>query len=292
MFSLLVLAAAADPAPLETKLRPAIAAHRGTIAVAVKHLGTGEEFKHNADAVLPTASLCKVMIMAEAYRQADAEKLDLTKMLTLAKTDKVPGAGVLTDHFSDGVQLPLRDCVRLMIVFSDNTATNMVLDAVGINRVNDFAAKLGLPESRVNSKVYKRTESSVNLNRSEKYGLGSTTANETVKLFGLLHAGKVVNAKADAEMLGHLKANDDKEMLVRFLPAGAVVAHKTGAVTLVRTDAGILFVPTPGNAKTLQAVAVAVLTAENEDKRWVLENAAQVTIATIGKTVYEHYAGK
>jgi beta-lactamase class A len=291
MFCLLVLAAV-QPSPLEAKLEPIWKAHKGSIALAVKHLGTGESVRHNADAVLPTASLCKVMVACEAYRQREAGTLDFAKMLTLTKADKVPGAGVLTDHFSDGVQLPLRDCLRLMIVFSDNTATNMMLDHVGIKNVNALAAGRGMPESRIHSKVYKRTESSVDLARSDKYGLGSTRASEVLKLFELLHAGKMVSDAADAELIGHLKANDDKEMLVRFLPAGTVVAHKTGAVTQVRTDAGIIYIPTPGDAKKLQPVIVAVLTAENEDKRWVLENAAQETIAKLGRAVYDYYAGK
>ena len=95
-----------------------------------------------------------------------------------------------------------------------------------------------------------------------------------------------------AANLAHLRANDDKDQLVRHLPPGTVVAHKTGATNRVRTDAGILFIPDPAPAKTKQAVAVCVLTNENEDQRWVLDNAGQVTIAAVGKAVYDHFAGK
>lgn len=285
---------AADLAELETAVKKIAGEHKGKVAVAVKNLATGEGFHLNGDEPMTTASLIKVAVMVEAYRQADAKKLDLTKTLTLTKDDKVQGAGILTSHFSDGATFPVRDAIRLMIVYSDNTATNMVLDQVGIQSVNDTTKALGLPETRVNAKVFKGSTTSVDPERTKKYGLGSTTANETVKLFELIHAEKAASQEACRAMLGHLKANDDKEQLVRQLPAGTVVAHKTGAVSNARTDAGILYIPDPADEakKKTVPVAVCVLTNENEDKRWVIDNAGQVTIARIGKAVYDHIGRK
>jgi beta-lactamase class A len=289
--------AAAEPT-LESRIKPIADKHKGRIAVAVKNLATGEEFKLNADEVMQTASLIKLAIMVEAYRQLDAKTVDFNKTLTLTKDDKVSGAGVLTDHFSDGATFPLKDAVRLMIVFSDNTATNMVLDQVGIKAVNEMTREFRISETRINAKVYKGSTTSVDPERTKKYQLGSTSANETIKLLELIHTEKAASADSCKAMLGHLKANDDKEMLVRHLPPGTVVAHKTGATNRVRTDAGILYVPDPTHtpkekeAKRTIPVAVCVLTNENEDQRWVLDNAAQVTIADIGKAVYDHYAGK
>lgn len=288
---------AAEPT-LESLIKPIADKHKGTIAVAVKNLATGEEYKRNADEVMQTASLIKLAIMVEAYRQLDAKKIDFARTLTLTKDDKVPGAGVLTDHFSDGATFPLKDAVRLMIVFSDNTATNMVLDQIGIKSVNDTTKALGLPETRINAKVYKGSTTSIDPERTKKYSLGSTSANECVKLLELIHTGKAASAESCKAMLGHLKANDDKEMLVRHLPPGTVVAHKTGATNKVRTDAGIIDIPDPAHtpkekeAKRTIPVAVCVLTNENEDVRWVLDNAAQVVIADIGKAVYDHFVGK
>jgi beta-lactamase class A len=295
---LITLHAVGGEPTLESRIKPIAAAHKGKVGVAVKNLATGEHFELNADEVMQTASLIKLAIMVEAYRQLDDQKVDFGKTLTLTKDDKVPGSGVLTDHFSDGATFPLRDAVRLMIVFSDNTATNLVLDQVGIKSVNETTKALGIPETRINSKVYKRTSSSVDRARSEKYQLGSTSAAETVKLLELIHTGKAASAEACKAMLGHLEKNEDKEMLVRFLPDGTKAAHKTGATNRVRTDAGILYVPDPTHtpkekeAKRTIPVAVCVLTGENEDQRYVLDNAAQVTIAKIGQAVYEHYAGK
>ena len=280
---------AAEPTLAET-LKPIIDAHKGKVAIAVKNLATGEAYEHNPDEVMQTASLIKLAIMVEAYRQADEKTLDITKMMTLTKEDKVPGAGILTDHFSDGAMLSIRDGIRLMIRYSDNTATNMVLDRVGIQNVNINTVKLGIPETRINSKVYKRSSSSVDFARSEKYQLGSTTAKETLKLLELIHTEKAASAESCKTMIAHLKANDDKELLVRYLPTGTVMAHKTGATNQVRNDAGIVYVPDATDAAKKRKVPaiVVVLTNENEDQRWVLDNAAQVTIAKIGKAVYEH----
>ncbi len=111
---------------IEARLRPLIDGFKGKVAIAVKHLDTGETFVYHADDPMPTASLIKFPVMIEAYRQSGEKKVDLGKTITLKKADKVPGSGILTDHFSDGVTLPLLDAIHLMIVYSDNTATNLV----------------------------------------------------------------------------------------------------------------------------------------------------------------------
>jgi beta-lactamase class A len=283
MLALAVLLLA--PAPtLEARIAPLAKAHKGKVAVAVKNLKTGEEFYLAADEVMPTASLIKLPVMVETFWQAEEGKVKFDTTLTLKKDDKVPGSGILTQHFSDGATFPLRDAVRLMIVYSDNTATNMVLDQIAIPSTNERMKALGLAETRVNAQVFKGSKTTVDSERSKKYGLGSTTARETVKLLELIEAGKVVSADACKEMLRHLKACDDKEMFARFLPAGLVLAHKTGAVSDARTEAGVAYTRDG-------PVALCVLTTQNEDKRWVKDNAAEVLLAGVAKEVYEHFGG-
>ena len=290
LFTLIGALRAAEPTALEKAIPPIAEAHKGKISVAVKNLATGESYRLRGDEVMPTASLIKLGVMIEAYQQAEDKKVKLEQALTLKAEDKVPGAGILTLHFSDGATFPLKDAIRLMMVYSDNTATNLVLDSVGIREVNERMEKLGLGETKINAKVYKGSTTSIDKARTDKYGLGSTTANETLKLLELLHTGKVVSAAACEAMLGHMKANDDKEMAVRFLPVGTVVAHKTGAVNKARTEAGIIYVPDPADKKKKIPVAFCVLTDGNEDVRWVVDNAAQVTIAKIAKAVYDVHA--
>jgi beta-lactamase class A len=273
-------------------IKPIANAHKGKVAVAVKNLATGEHYELNGDEVMQTASLIKLAVMIETYRQADEKTIDLGTHVTLAKDDKVPGAGILTSHFSEGASFPIKDAVRLMIVYSDNTATNLVLDQVGIKNVNATTAKLGFPETRINAKVFKGGTSSVDPERTKKYSLGSITAKDAVGLLELIHTEKAASPEACKAMMANLKANDDKQQLVRFLPAGTVVAHKTGATNQVRTDAGIIFIPDAADKKKTTPVAVCVLTNENEDQRWVLDNAGQVTIAKVGKAVYDYFSKK
>lgn len=293
--SCLIVLAVSTPAfaaDLDIAVKPFIEAHKGKVAVAVKNLATGEVWSHNADEVMQTASLIKIAIMVEAYRQADAKKLDLGKHVTLAKDDRVQGSGILTSHFSDGASFPIRDAVRLMIVYSDNTATNLVLDQVGIKSVNETTAKLGMPETRINAKVFKGSTTSVDPERTKKYSLGSTTAKDMVALLELIHAEKAASPESCKAMIGHMKACTDKDTVLRFLPTGTVVAHKGGATNQVRTNAAIIYVPDAEDKKKTVPVAVCVLTNENADQRWVIDNAGQVTVAKIGKAVYDHFSKK
>jgi beta-lactamase class A len=279
---------AADPASLESRIKPLVEAHQGKVAVAIKHLGTGEEFYLDADRPLPTASLIKLPVMVETYWQAEEGKVNLDATVTYKKDPKVQGSGILYNHFSDGATFPLKDAVRLMIVFSDNAATNMVLDQVGLPSTNRRMETLGLKNTKINAKVF-LPETRLDQEFGKKYGLGSTTAREMVQLLERIEAGKVVTPAACKTMLGHLKACDDKEKLTRLLPAGTVVAHKTGSINASKTDAGIIYVPDPANPKATRTVAVCVLTDENKDQRWVADNEAQVTIGKIGKAVYDYF---
>jgi len=270
---------------LETRLAPLAKAHKGKIAIAVKHLGTGEAYYLHADEPMPTASLIKLAVLMEVYTQANEGNVKLTETLTLRKTDKVPGSGILTEHFSDGATFSLRDAVRLMIAVSDNTATNLVLDRVGIRAVNERMKGWGYPDTRINHKVFRGDTTSVDPARSKKYGLGSTTAREMIGLLADLEAGKHFRPALKQAILGHLKKCDDKDRFTRFLPDGTVVAHKTGSVSDVRTDAGIIYLDSG-------PVAVCVLTAQNEDTRWKPDNAGNVLCARVAKEVYDYFAAK
>ncbi|MCI0456401.1 MAG: class A beta-lactamase-related serine hydrolase [Gemmataceae bacterium] len=285
--SLLLCLGVAGPAPatLEARLAPLAKAHKGKVAIAVKHLETGEQWSLMGDQPMPTASLIKFPVLLELYLQVLEGKVKLSDLVTLRDKDRVPGAGILTYHFSEGATFPLRDAARLMIAYSDNTATNLVLDRIGIDSTNKRMDSWGLKETRINAKVYLGKTTSVNPERSKKFGLGSTTANETIKLLEMVHRGKVATPAMCKEMIEHLKNCQDKDTFRRLLPAGTVVAHKTGSVTGVRTDAGIIYCK--GGP-----VAVCVLTAENEDRRWVPDNAGNLLCARVARAVYDHFTMK
>jgi beta-lactamase class A len=275
--------ASAQEQSLADRLMPLIKAHHGKVAIAVMHLDGGESFYEDADEPMPTASLIKFMIMLEVYQQVAEGKVKLSDTVVLRDADKVPGSGILTYNFSDGATFPLRDAVRLMIAYSDNTATNLVLDRIGIDSTNRRMTAWGFPNSRINAKVYRGASSSVDPARTKKFGLGSTTARETVQLLQKLHEGKAGDKKATAEMLEHLKKCEDKDKLKRFLPAGVVVANKSGTVSDARTDAGILYFK--GGP-----VAICVLTDKNDDRRYHPDNEANIFIGRVAEQVFLHFA--
>jgi len=272
-----------EPASLEARLAPLAKAHKGKVAIVVKHLITGETFVLNGDEPMATASLIKFPLMIEVYMLVHEGKIKLSDMVTLREKDKVQGSGILTYHFSEGATFPLKDAVRLMIAYSDNTATNLILDKIGIDTMNKRMDAWGFAQTKINAKVFLGKTTSVSPERTKRFGLGSTTANETVKLLEQVYHGKVVNPQACKEMLDHLKKCEDKDSFPRLLPAGTVVAHKTGSVTGVRTDAGIIYLKSG-------PVALCVLTEKNEDKSSGKVNEGNLLCARVARVVYDYFS--
>lgn len=282
LFFVLVAPIRAESDPrLAELLRPVIEGHAGTVTVSIKHLKTGAEFSHRGDDPMPTASLIKFPVMVTAYQLAADGKVDLAAAIDLKEQDKVPGSGILTQHFSAGTRLSLRDAIRLMIVYSDNTATNLVLDRIGLPATSDLMTKWDYPNTRLHSKVFKG-ETSIAPERSKQFGLGSTTANEMIRLLTRLDSKQLVSADASEKMYEHLLACDDKPRLARYLPKETKVALKTGSVAASRTVAGIIESPS-GH------IAVCVLTSNNKDRRWADDNAAVLLPAEIARIVYQHF---
>jgi D-alanyl-D-alanine carboxypeptidase (penicillin-binding protein 5/6) len=277
-----LIPAAFAQSSLADRLTPLITAHEGDVAVSVKHLTKGDSFTYKADEPMPTASLIKLPVMVEAYRQAAEGKIDLNSMVTFKEEDKTPGSGILSTQFSSGATFTLRDAIRLMIAYSDNSATNLVVAPIGLSATTEFMEKLGLPNTRLHAFVF-RPKSSIAPERSTKFGLGSTTANEMIRLVEMIQAKKIVTAEACDAMLDHLRHCEDKR-LSKLLPPGVKVAHKTGSVAVVRTDAGLI------EAKG-GPIAICVLTNNNKDQRWTAENAGEVLTSKIAREVYDYFEG-
>jgi serine-type D-Ala-D-Ala carboxypeptidase (penicillin-binding protein 5/6) len=268
-----------NAATLAERLQPLIDDFEGEVAVAIKDLESGVEFKHRADEIFPTASLIKLPIMIAAYNVAEENGL-LDLKVTLKEEDKVPGSGILTSHFSEGATISLRDAIQLMIVYSDNTATNLVIDAIGLSATNEMMESLGCKDSQLNSKVFRR-DTSLAPERSKKYGLGNTTANDMIKLLKLLHSKQLVSEAASEHMLSHLKACDDRTKIPRLLPPTVEVAHKTGTVSSSHCDAGLVMSPAG-------PIAICVLTDKIKD-RSSENNAADLLCAKIAKEVFDYF---
>jgi beta-lactamase class A len=264
----------ADTARLHRVLDSLATAHHGTVGYAVYDIDTGERLERRGDETFPTASLIKVPVLVTLYDLVAQGRLSLDDPLTLLKIDKVPGAGTL-QFIHDDALITVHDAAWLMATQSDNTATNLLLDRIAIRRVWEKMEKLGLPHTKVHSKVFLRL-SSVAMDSSAKYGLGVTTPNEMTRLFAMLADGKAVNPAADSTMLDILAHNTDYQLLQRHVE-GLAVPHKTGATDEVRTECALF---------PLQSRVVAcVLTKDNADQRWILDSEPQITMANMGREI-------
>jgi beta-lactamase class A len=264
----------ADTAALRRTLDSLAGAHHGVVGYTVYDIDTGERLERRGDETFPTASLIKVAVLVTVFDLVEQGQLSLDDPLTLLKIDKVPGSGIL-QFMHDNATLTVRDAAWLMTTTSDNTATNLLLDRIVIRRVWAKMEKLGLPHTKVHSKVYLRM-ASVAMDSSVKYGLGVTTPNEMSRLFAMLAQGKAVSAKADSTMLDFLAHNEDGQLMQRYVD-GLAVPHKTGATDQVRTECALF---------PLQSRVVAcVLTKENQDQRWLIDNEAQLTLAHMGDAI-------
>ena len=264
----------ADTAALRKQLDAIAAAHHGVLGYSVINLDTGERLSSRGDETFSTASLIKVPILVTLYDLVAKGELSLDDPLTGLKADQVPGSGDL-QYMHSGMSLSVHDAAVLMIVLSDNTATNLLLDRVIIRRVWDKMEKLGLPHTKVHSKTFLRI-TSVAMDSSVKYGLGVSTPNEMAHLFELLAEGKAVSPSADSAMLDILANNADGELMQRAIDS-LRVPHKTGATDSVRTECA--FFP-------LQSRVVACgFTKQNRDTRWLVDNEAQVSLGKLGAAI-------
>ncbi len=287
LLNVVSIARSQDDVRLAQLVTPLISAHTGSVAVSIKHLPSGVSFVHRGDEPMPTASLIKFPIMVAAYQQAAEGKIDLSKLVEMKESDKVPGSGILTSHFTSGTRLSIRDFIRLMIVYSDNTATNLVIDQIGLPATTELMSRWQFPQTQLHSKVF-RGDTSIAKERSQEFGLGSTTANEMIRLLTQLHKQELVSADASKQMYDHLLACDDKPRFGRFLPRDpkdnkeTKVAIKTGTVGRICTAAGVVEGPSG-------PIAICVLTSNNADQRQAEFSPGELLCAQIARAAYETF---
>jgi beta-lactamase class A len=264
----------ADTAALRRTLDSLAGAHRGVTGYVVHNLDTGERLARDADAPYPTASLVKVPILVALFDQVAKGRIALDDPLTVLRIDQVAGSGQL-QFLHNGLGITVRDAAWLMITTSDNTATNLLLDRIGIRTVWQAMEARGLPRTKVHAKVFNRA-TSLAPDSSVKYGLGVTTPAEMARLFALLADGRAVSPAADSQMVDMLAHNEDLTMLQRYVD-DVRAAHKTGSVDAARTECSLWF---------LQSRVVAcVLTRENADQRYSIDAGPHLVMARMGQAI-------
>jgi beta-lactamase class A len=205
----------------------------GVLAVAILDLSTGQKYLLHADEVLPTASSIKIAILAELFRQAQQGKVKLGDLYTLQKADIVGGSGI-TEALTPGVtRLTLRDVAALMISVSDNSATNIIIDRVGMENVNGLLDSLGLTHTRLRRKM-------MDLKAAAEGRENIATPREMMTLLEDLYRGKVLNKQFTEDFFNLLSIHKES-YIPRGLPENLRVANKPGELEGVRNDSGIVF---------------------------------------------------
>jgi len=205
----------------------------GVLGVAILDLSTGQKYLFHADEVLPTASSIKIAILAELYRQVQQGKLKFSDLYTLQQADLVGGSGI-AEALTPGVtRLTLRDVAALMISVSDNSATNIIIDRVGMENVNALLDSLGLTHTRLRRKM-------MDLKAAAEGRENIATPREMMTLLEDLYRGKVLN-KTLTEDFFKLLSIHKESYIPRELPEDLRVANKPGELEGVRNDSGIVF---------------------------------------------------
>jgi len=252
----------------------------GRICLAARDMRTGERILYHADSRCPTASVIKLPILIHALLLASDGGIALDQVLTLGEGDARPGSGILKE-LTPGLRLTLRDACMLMIALSDNTATNMVLDAVGIEPVNERMARLGCRQTRLFRKVF--AEGPPVSRENARYGLGVTTPREMLRLLEGLYWGRIGSPELSASVRSFLAAQQYRDAIPRYLPPEWKYEGKGGAVDAVRNDVGL--VTTPDG----QTIALAVFCNRMPRPLWTADNPGLIAIARCARAICEHF---
>lgn len=219
--------------------------------ISARNLDSGARFALAENEKVRTASTIKLPIMCATYQGVAEGRWTLDEMRTLHDADKVSGSGIIRE-FSDGTKLSIRDLIHVMIVVSDNTATNLILDRVTADYVNECLDKWGFPATRSlrkvrgdgnNLKAPSGHSKAGLMPENQRYGLGSSTPAEMIAILERIEKGEMVSPAASKEMLATLKRQQLKEGIGRRLDATMPVASKSGSLDALRSDVGIVYSP-------------------------------------------------
>jgi beta-lactamase class A len=268
---------------LDTRIKELTGHFSGKVSIYAKNLKTGATYDLGGGNRVNTASTIKVPILIGVYAAVEENRVHWSDTSELNKANKVGGSGVLQE-WADGDQISLRDLTRMMILLSDNTATNLVLDHVSGNSVNATLAKLGISETRSLRKILSGTkpEGQSDAGRdpaNAAFGIGVATPREMVSLLERLNRGEIVSKQASAEILDLMKKQMWRDGMPRRF-ANLDVADKVGALDHLRSDIGIVY------AKAAP-VAIAITCEDMPIVDWSPDNPGYLFIADVSKILVE-----
>ena len=228
---------AALRAKLETQMGNVAERLNGVMGYAIKDLSSGETFLRLPDTVFPKASSIKLTVLLELMRQAQEGKLSLDERHTLRRSEMTVGdtEPILTMLGDGTVALSLRDLAIFMVVLSDNTATNILIDRLGMDNINEGVMRLGLKETKLRRHM-------IDLEAARKGNENVSTPREMLTLIEKVHSGQVIDAAHTKEYFRLLRLPKESEFH-KALPEDVSIADKPGALEGVRCDTGLIDIP-------------------------------------------------
>ena len=219
-------------------IAPQLEALGGDTGVYVKNLATGEVWSRGEDVPVVAASVIKIPVMIEAFAQRERGELDFDEIHVLRDEERLPSCGTLKAMHT-GIEMTLEDLIKLMIIVSDNTATNIMIRRVGMDRVNATLRGLGCEKTTLNRLLFD--------SEASKRGVKNfITAGEMGMLLEKLYCGQVVSEAADREMLDILLDQRLNGKLPFFIDSmGIDIAHKTGEDDGISHDVGVIYAKEP-----------------------------------------------
>jgi beta-lactamase class A len=234
------------------------------MGVAIEDLTTGDQFFLHDNEVFAQASSIKIVILADLDLQAQQGKLKLTDLYTVQASDLVPDSDIMGGLTPGVTRVTLRDLATMMVAVSDNSATNVLIDRLGMDNVNAMLDSLGLAHTRLRRKM-------MDLEAAKQGRENISTPREMMRLLGAIYRGKVLDKESIANFFKVLSTNKDS-WIPRDLPAEVKIANKPGSLEGVRNDSGIVFVAG-------RPYVICVMTAFLENERDGEEAISKVSLA-------------
>ena len=210
---------------------------RGTVGVYYKNLVTKETIAYQEKIPLQAASVIKLPILVEAFLHLHNKEARKDDVFTIKKEQKLPSCGALT-YMHDDLRVTFEDLYTLMIILSDNTATNVLIQYLGMDNINKTLKKLGFNDTKLNRCLFDAEQSALGV---ENY----ITAEEIGVLLEKMYLGELVSPNASNEMLQILKKQRLNGKIPFFLNGKVEIAHKTGEDRGITHDVGIIYAPEP-----------------------------------------------
>lgn len=206
----------------------------GVMGVAIEDLTTGDHYFLHEDEVFAQASSIKIAVLATLYQQEEHGKLRLTDFYTVQASDLVPDSAIMNGLTPGATRVTLRDLATMMVAVSDNSATNVLIDHVGMQNVNAMLDSLGLAHTRLRRKM-------MDLQAAKEGRENISTPREMMALLDAIYHNKLLNKASAADFFKVLSTEKDS-WIPRDIPAEVQIANKPGSLEAVRNDSGIVFV--------------------------------------------------